>query len=264
MTARTCRPWSAPSSSSCRSTRTALGLFIAALLVSVLPAILLMSLVPRRRARRRTTPRWPRLGLTIVPILAVVFGILGMTNEYRHGTITYTYLDDAAPRMVIVVKLVCYAVVGTAVMALTGFLVILAIEIVASIRDIALPFLEASQASGRSAPCATSRCSLLTVGLMTAFGVGLGALFRAQVPTVAGVVDLVARHREHRRRGQAAHRASTCPSPSSSSSTSAGRSGSEGTPRSDAVAARGLRAQPRLHRRLERRGGVHSMRRDVT
>lgn len=168
------------------STRTALGLFIAAIVVSVLPAVLVMSLVPRNALSDGGAPI-AASGLTIVPILAVVFGILGMTNEYRHGTITYTYLTTPRRGIVMIVKLVCYGIVGTAVMAATALLVVLAIAFIAALRDIALPWLTASTVFDLKT-LRDAGMFLLAAGMMTAFGVSLGALLRAQVPTVAGVV----------------------------------------------------------------------------
>ena len=168
------------------STRTALGLFIAAIVVSVLPAVLVMSLVPRD-ALSDGGATIAASGLTIVPILAVVFGILGMTNEYRHGTITYTYLTTPRRGIVMIVKLVCYGIVGTAVMAATALLVVLAIALIAALRDIALPWLTASTVFDLKT-LRDAGMFLLAAGMMTAFGVSLGALLRAQVPTVAGVV----------------------------------------------------------------------------
>ena len=169
-----------------RSTRTALGLFIAAVVVSLLPAVLIMSLVPREGLLDGGATV-AAAGLTLVPILAVVFGVLGMTNEYRHGTITYTYLATPRRGIVMVVKLVCYGVVGTVVMAATGLLVVVAIALIAALRDIAVPWLTTSSVSDLET--LRDLCMfLLATGMMTAFGVSLGALFRAQVPTVAGVV----------------------------------------------------------------------------
>ena len=140
------------------STRTAFGLFIAAIVVSMLPAVLVMSLVSRH-ALSDGGASIAASGLTVVPILAVVFGILGMTNEYRHGTITYT----------------------------TALLVVLSIAVIGGIRDIAIPWLTASNISDPGT-LRDAAMFLVAAGLMTAFGVSLGALFRAQVPTVAGVV----------------------------------------------------------------------------
>jgi len=120
-------------------------------------------------------------------MLAVVFGILGMTNEYRHGTITYTYLATPRRGLVIVIKLICYALVGAVIMAVTALLVVAAIAAVAALRGIHPSWLEASAISDLET-LRSIGLFLLTVGLMTAFGVGLGALFRAQIPTVAGIL----------------------------------------------------------------------------
>ena len=171
-----------------RSTRTALGLFIAAVVVSVGPAILVMSLFPHDTLSEQSGVSVAAIaGLTIVPVLAVVFGILGMTNEYRHGTITYTYLTTPRRGLVIVVKLICYAAIGAAVMAATALLVVAAIGVIAALRGVQVPWLQASNIDDLTT-LRDIALFLVTVGFMTAFGVGLGALFRAQVPTVAGVL----------------------------------------------------------------------------
>ena len=47
-----------------------------------------------------------------MPLVLLVFGILGMTNEYRHGTITYSYLVTPRRWQVMVMKLVVYLLVG--------------------------------------------------------------------------------------------------------------------------------------------------------
>jgi ABC-2 type transport system permease protein len=170
-----------------RSTRTALGLLIAAVVVSVVPAVLVMSLLKVSSLEDGGGAAAAVIGLSVVPILALVFGVLGMTNEYRHGTITYTYLDTPKRWIVIAVKLVCYAIVGAAIIALTGALVALAVYAIAGLRGVTLSTGAGTQLNG---VITTTNVLLFiaTVGLMTAFGVGLGALLRAQVPTVAGAL----------------------------------------------------------------------------
>jgi ABC-2 type transport system permease protein len=170
-----------------RSTRTALGLLIAAVVVSVGPAALVMSLLGRDVLVDQGASLAALAGLAIVPLLTVVFGVLGMTNEYRHGTITYTYLATPRRWLVIAIKLVCYALVGAAVMAATALLTVAVIGAVAAIRDIHLSWLQASHIENATT-VRDIALYLVTVGLMTAFGVGLGALFRAQIPTIAGVL----------------------------------------------------------------------------
>jgi ABC-2 type transport system permease protein len=169
-----------------RSTRTALGLLVGALLISLVPAILVMALVAKSDLLEGGTV-FAALGLTMVPMLTLVFGILGMTNEYRHGTITYTYLTSPRRGHVIAVKLVCYGLVGAAAMAVTGLLVVATMAAGAALRGFSMLDMQGFHSSSLGT-VGNVALYIVTVGLMTAFGVALGALFRAQVPTVAGTL----------------------------------------------------------------------------
>ena len=126
-------------------------------------------------------------------MLALVFGILGMTNEYRHGTITYTYLDTPRRWMVIAVKLVCYGArrhrdhAGSRVARLRHH----------QGKGGALRGVPIDPASGSGA--ADYARQIGVAGLITTFGVALGALFRMQVVTVAADPHLGAVRREHHR-----------------------------------------------------------------
>ena len=99
-----------------RSTRTALGLFVAVLLASIVPVALLVALAPPETFTEGGGSLFD-IASSLVPYILVVFGILGMTNEYRHGTITYTYLVTPRRARVMVVKLAVYALIGAATMA---------------------------------------------------------------------------------------------------------------------------------------------------
>lgn len=170
-----------------RSTRTALGLFIVILVVTLVPLLILIFALPKDWLEEDGVSGFLNTASALVPLVLLVFGILGMTNEYRHGTITYTYLGAPRRGLVILVKLVCYGLVGAAVMAVTGLLVIVAISAVAAIRDFSVTDMEGFQASSLGT-LGNVALFVATVGLMTAFGVALGALLRAQVPTVAGTL----------------------------------------------------------------------------
>jgi ABC-2 type transport system permease protein len=170
-----------------RSTRTALGLFIGAVAVAVVPAIVAMSVMPRTMLEDNGASIAAAFGLSVVPMLAVVFGILGMTNEYRHGTITYTYLQTPRRWVVVAVKLLCYGLVGAGVMAFTGLAVAFIVYVGAGLRSVTLTTGTGGTLDGLLT-AGNITLFIATVGLMTAFGVGLGALLRAQVPTVAGVL----------------------------------------------------------------------------
>jgi len=164
-----------------RSTRTALGMGIAAALVTVVPAILLVAFLPKGTIGGDEARSILIAGSSLVTYILLVFGILGMTGEYRHGTITYTYL--AAPRRgrVMVVKLVVYALVGCLAM-------LLALLLANLIGAIGLPVRGVSYPAPDGAVLADYARQMVTAGLITAFGVALGALFRAQVVTVAGTL----------------------------------------------------------------------------
>ncbi len=169
-----------------RSTRTALGLLIAAVLVGLVPAILVLVFAPADFLEDEAVGGLGLVvaGVTIVPLLGLVFGILSMTNEYRHGTITYSYLVTPRRARVIVVKLlVCFAV-GVVVLAFVGFLVTLAVMVGYAVRGLELE----TGLIFEDGVAQTLVLVLLAAGLMAAFGVGLGALFRNQPATVAGTL----------------------------------------------------------------------------
>jgi len=123
-------------------------------------------------------------GATLVPTLGLVFGILSMTSEYRHGTITYSYLVTPRRARVILVKLAVCFVVGVVVLAAVGLLLTFTVLVGYGVRDLDLqagPLFDDGVAR-------TIVLVLLTSGLQASFGVGLGALFRNQPATVAGTL----------------------------------------------------------------------------
>lgn len=164
-----------------RSTRTALGMGIAAALVSVLPAALLVAFLPKETIGGDEARTILTAGSSLVAYIVLVFGILGMTGEYRHGTITYTYLATPRRGRVMVVKLVVYALVGCGAM-------LAALLLANLIGVVGLPIRGVSYPTPDGGALADYARQLVTAGLITAFGVALGALFRAQVVTVAGTL----------------------------------------------------------------------------
>ena len=164
-----------------RSTRTALGLFIILLVVTLVPLILLISLLPKDQLAGDGVGELLAAVSALVPLVLLVFGILGMTNEYRHGTITYSYLVTPRRWQVMVIKLVVYALVGIVTMLVAVVLVYVVIRIGGSIRGVDL------DPSGGATIGDYAR-QIIVAGLITTFGVALGALIRAQIITVAGAL----------------------------------------------------------------------------
>jgi ABC-2 type transport system permease protein len=174
-----------------RSTRTALGLLIAALLIAVVPTILAVLLIPKEELVQSEGGIIAVLGImpaaSLVPVLCLVFGILSMTNEYRHGTISYTYLAMPRRSRVIVAKLLVCAVIGAAVMFVTGLLALVTAAIGAGARGIDLGLTDVPHGSDWEL-LRDVALVLLTTGMATSFGVALGALIRHQVIAVAGTL----------------------------------------------------------------------------
>ena len=146
----------------------------------------IVGFAPRgRRARAliepmRGTARWFDLvfsTLTIALDLALVLGILSMTGEYRHKTITPTYLAEPKRGRVVAAKLVAsgvggvvIAVVGGAVSLAFGFAVV-----GAGIGDRTLMLTAYRQVFP----------GILVASVLYAmYGVGLGALLKNQVVAI--------------------------------------------------------------------------------
>lgn len=164
-----------------RSTRTALSLGILILVVTLLPLGILIMAVPRDWLETDGVSGFLSAVSSLVPLALLVFGVLGMTNEYRHGTITYTYLVTPRRWQVMATKLAVYAIVGILTMLIAVVLVYLVILLGGAIRGVEI------DASGGATLGDYAR-QIVVAGLITTFGVGLGALFRAQVPTVAATL----------------------------------------------------------------------------
>lgn len=116
-----------------------------------------------------------------VAILTLVLGILAVTGELRHGTITHTFLVTPARARVIGAKLVALAVVGVVFGVVASLVVV----------TIGLPWLAAEDAS---VPLLSSPVLLpLAAGVASAslfaiIGVGVGALVRNQVAAIVAAL----------------------------------------------------------------------------
>ncbi len=163
-----------------RSTRTALGLVIVILVVTLVPLILLVAFLPKDWLANDGVGELLGTASALVPLVLLVFGILGMTNEYRHGTITYSYLVTPRRWQVMVTKLVVYALVGMVTMLVAVALVYVVIRLGGAIRDIDITATRGSLGDYAR--------QIVVAGLITTFGVALGALVRAQIITVAGTL----------------------------------------------------------------------------
>lgn len=161
---------------------------ITALLVGALTSVVAFAPHNRRGADllfpARGTTRWfdsVFSTLTISLTLALVFGILCMTGEYRHKTITPTYLAEPRRGRVVAAKLLAAAVGGAVVAVVAG-----AVALV-------FGYSVVGAGIGNAGRMLTEYRHvfpgvLVAAVLYAVYGVGLGALLKNQV--VAIVVGL--------------------------------------------------------------------------
>lgn len=114
---------------------------------------------------------------TLVAVLAAI----GITSEYRHRTVTTTFLATPHRARVVLAKLITYALVGAAY-GIAGLAVVTAI---------AWPWLSARgidpTLAGNGIPT-TLAGVIAAVAVFAVLGVGLGALLRDQVAAVVGLL----------------------------------------------------------------------------
>jgi ABC-2 type transport system permease protein len=118
---------------------------------------------------------------TMLSGAALLLGILGITGEFRHHTITQTFLTTPERGRVVAAKLAANALAGIAVAVLT----------LAVTTAVALPWMNAKGLSVSVLDGGLGRVlgvTLLAAGLCGLVGVGVGALIRNQVAALVGVL----------------------------------------------------------------------------
>jgi ABC-2 type transport system permease protein len=114
-------------------------------------------------------------------LIASVLGVIGVTGEYRHLTVTPTFLSVPRRGTVITAKLVTYLVTGLLLGVLT---VVLALAV-------ATPWLRARGVEVDLGANSTMRIivgGIIASGIWGVIGIGVGALLRNQVAAVVGIV----------------------------------------------------------------------------
>lgn len=127
-------------------------------------------------------------GFTTAYVFALVLGIIGMAGEYRHQTITPTFLATPRRGRVVAAKLVTYGVLGLGYGVVTTALAVLLGAPVVAAKG--FPVRLGSDSVPQSLVLA-----VLGVGVWAVFGLGLGTLIRNQVAailTAVGVTVLIA------------------------------------------------------------------------
>ena len=117
---------------------------------------------------------------SVITFAALLLGVLGMTGEYRHGTITTTFLATPARSRLVAAKLAAHALTGMA----------MAVLCLAAAAVIAVPWLAAEDIAVQ----VDDRVVRVVLGLLAstplfaALGVSIGALVRNQTGAITGVL----------------------------------------------------------------------------
>jgi ABC-2 type transport system permease protein len=159
-----------------RSTRTFYGLIGSALGLVLLIVVLVTALVDFAPSDRPLNDMMSVASL--VQAFLLVLGIISVTSEFRHGTITPSLLVVPDRARMTFAKLIASTAVGLAVGLAATVLVVLVVKGIGSARDL--------DTSGD--PLKLIVGGTLAAGLFAALGVGVGAVVRNQVGAIVGAL----------------------------------------------------------------------------
>jgi ABC-2 type transport system permease protein len=160
-----------------RSTRTAV-----ALIASVVGLVVLIGLIATLTVQEDEVVTVDLLGIAgFAQVFALILGVLAVTTEFRHGTITPTLIVAPHRERLVLAKLVAHVLAGLLLGALAVGLCTLIVLVGLSSRDI-----ETGLSSGDITKIVVGL--VLATALWAALGVGLGALVRNQVGAIVGAL----------------------------------------------------------------------------
>lgn len=118
---------------------------------------------------------------SFVLLFTLMLGVLSVTTEYRNGSIASTLIVEPDRRRVLAAKLIAAALAGAAIGLAS---LVLSLVIPAAI----LPTRDLSLDVGAGQLLEFLAGMTVAGALMTALGVGVGALVRSQTPAIVGVL----------------------------------------------------------------------------
>lgn len=125
--------------------------------------------------------------ITAASILVIVLGVVGSAGEFRHGTITSTFLVGPDRTRVLVAKGIAYGLAGLLIWAVTAAFTLV----------VALPWISVDGTSFSEVGLSTAELAGILAGTMAVgfiaglFGVAIGSLVTNQLGAVMIVVVLI-------------------------------------------------------------------------
>lgn len=159
-----------------RTTRTALGFLAAALLLTAL----FVTVGTLTGTFHSADDSLDTINPSFAPLLALIAAIVGVTGEYRHGTIASTFIAVPVRRRQVAAQAVAYALAGAA-LALACWVLQLVLGV---------PLLSTQSAPGLAFGDVLGRAAkeVLAAALLAGLGAGVGALVRHQAGALIGAL----------------------------------------------------------------------------
>lgn len=158
-----------------RTTRTPLWMTLALLVIVGIGAATFAGGTPDADLPDQDWPENLATAASVATWVALLFGILLMTGEYRHGTITPTFLVSPRRERVLAAKVLVAALAGVLLAALAALVAV----------AVALPWLSARDVTVSTGGLTENGVALaVSAAFWGALGVGVGALLRNQVLAV--------------------------------------------------------------------------------
>ena len=159
-----------------RTTRTALGFLAAALLLTAL----FVTVGALTGTFHSADDSLDTINPSFAPLLALIAAIVGVTGEYRHGTIAATFIAEPVRRRQVAAQALAYALAGAA-LALACWVLQLVLGV---------PLLSSQDAPGLIFGDVIGRATreVLASALLAALGAGVGALVRHQAGALIGAL----------------------------------------------------------------------------
>lgn len=161
------------------TTRTPLGIMIGAVVVVALgTASTIMSMEPGRLTGPVHDQMFYFLASISLGVFALILGVRGFTDEFRHGTIVSTFLTHTSRRRVVIAKTLVSALVAAAMTVVSLAVMVGLATALAGVKD--------GQVSVTTADMAAFAGLVAGMAGWAAIGTALGAIIRHQVAAVVG------------------------------------------------------------------------------